>query len=507
MHGTAQNRNLKAALALVVLVSLFMGVSSAHAAEPVVDFGFESGELSGWTLVSSPDAVDVIGAGAYTSPYWGSSMVVLGSPHYTGLAGGQGTVSDNASVHGAQPLGSNEISAQFKVTTPSIVFAYNAFTVDYVPFDRFGYVVTAVKSGTVVAEFSASAWGPNNGLLKSGGWQAIEVDTRQYFGQEVRVRFFSGGTSDTQFATWTYFDAKEVQYALFLTPPAVAFLNEAEGRLTSTNPISMIPVRVVPGSSSSTTLTLSHGGQILATSNQNGGIEVPVVLSDGEYELRADVVDGNGLVAKTTTKLMVDTHAPVVELPGVATGIHSATVNLSGLASDAVSGVRSVAVNGKPADLYVDGSFSSTISLKKGTNDVDVEAIDKLGNRSLSTWSYAYQPVVAVRPYVITMLLGGKDVSIDGSWETGTAAPMTYKGKVYLPAGAVLKLAGGTARYANGICKVEFGGRTFTVGVGGDGGTVMGGVYYLPMEYLRDVVGIDLAWDVNSQSISFTRWP
>jgi len=150
--------------------------------------GFELGDLTGWNIVSNVDGVTVVGNDGYTGPKWGSYMARLGTPGQTG-----------------QPKGANAIAQTFKVTSPQLTFAYNIFTHDYPPYDNFQYNVKVVADGTVVKNYSQTAWGSGSSL-KTTGWQTVSVDLSAYLGQDVQVYVSAGGTMDNVNKTWAYFD-------------------------------------------------------------------------------------------------------------------------------------------------------------------------------------------------------------------------------------------------------------------------------------------------------------
>jgi predicted ribosomally synthesized peptide with SipW-like signal peptide len=150
--------------------------------------GFESGNLNGWTVVNQADSVAVTGADQYTSPIWGNYMARLGTPGYTG-----------------QNPGSNAIAQTFNVVSPQLTFAYNIFTYDYYPFDNFNYQVKVVQGNTVLASYNTAAFG-GSGKLATTGWQTVSLDLSAYVGQDVKVYVSAGGTSDSSYNTWAYFD-------------------------------------------------------------------------------------------------------------------------------------------------------------------------------------------------------------------------------------------------------------------------------------------------------------
>jgi hypothetical protein len=80
--------------------------------------------------------------------------------------------------------------------------------------------------------------------------------------------------------------------------------------------------------------------------------------------------------------------------PAEHTGVFASSVTVTGTATDLYAGVAEVLVNGQPAALAGDGSFSVDVPLAEGVNTVTVTARDRVGNetsesRSVRSFRYA----------------------------------------------------------------------------------------------------------------------
>jgi len=153
--------------------------------------GFETGDLTGWTIEAENDSVAVVSTDSYTAPYEGNYMVRLGD--------------DNGGINHNQPMGPNTISQIFTVTHPILSFAYNIFTYDYEGYNHFGYKVIRVNDSQVIYQYDQDMWGEYEGL-KSTGWRIVRLNLSDYVGQQLKLIISSGGTNDTLYSTWTYVD-------------------------------------------------------------------------------------------------------------------------------------------------------------------------------------------------------------------------------------------------------------------------------------------------------------
>ena len=95
-----------------------------------------------------------------------------------------------------------------------------------------------------------------------------------------------------------------------------------------------------------------------------------------------------GGVTKTANKTVTilveaDVTAPTLVLSTLANNAFTknATLNVSGVATDADTGLQSVMVNGQPVVVDANGIFSTALTLASGVNTVTVVATDNVGNQ------------------------------------------------------------------------------------------------------------------------------
>jgi subtilisin family serine protease/uncharacterized protein YfaP (DUF2135 family) len=123
--------------------------------------------------------------------------------------------------------------------------------------------------------------------------------------------------------------------------------------------------------------TVSVGGQ-LATVQSDGSFEVPVALMEGSNLINLTATDTAGNSASAQVIVNVDTIPPflVVSSPddGLLTNIDS--LQATGMTEPAAS----LTINGNPIAVQPDGSFSSTITLQNGQNDIFFNVTDLAGN-------------------------------------------------------------------------------------------------------------------------------
>jgi hypothetical protein len=91
------------------------------------------------------------------------------------------------------------------------------------------------------------------------------------------------------------------------------------------------------------------------------------------------------------------------------------TLSVTGVASDADSGLQRVEVNGLPAKLSADGSFSLTVPAEKGLTLVHTVAYDKAGNSESDTRAVlggALQPIDTFVPHAFYAHIDGRTLAL-----------------------------------------------------------------------------------------------
>jgi hypothetical protein len=181
-------------LLIAVLPAGIILASSGNLVNP----GFETGNFSGWVTGTVTQGVAVVGpellATGLLTPPEGNYMARLGNAA--------------ASPNAQQLPGPNQIYQDFIANSSTLHFVYNIYTWDYTGFNHFGYELTDVASGNVIASYSQGAWGTANtgGMLKTTGWTLVAIDISQYTGRTLRLQLDCGGSPDEILPTWAYID-------------------------------------------------------------------------------------------------------------------------------------------------------------------------------------------------------------------------------------------------------------------------------------------------------------
>lgn len=265
-----------------------------------------------------------------------------------------------------------------------------------------------------------------------------------------------------------------------------------------------------------------ENGQRVGGSYTGGDIRVRLTLPDGRHDLVIVAVDSVGNRTERAVTLVVDTRPPVLTMDPPSS-VSSPTLVLTGSAIDAVSGLASLTINGEPVIPFLDGSFSETLALVKGANTILVEAKDKAGNSTSQTFTVTYRsPSSAPSSTYVVLTIGSADMEVNGMTHKLDAAPFIKDGRTLLPIRALIEALGGSVEW-NATTKtatVMLGSRTIVLTIGSTTALVNGkaitldvapmivkGRTFLPLRAVAENVGLDLAWEPVSRTISFTYWP
>jgi hypothetical protein len=266
-----------------------------------------------------------------------------------------------------------------------------------------------------------------------------------------------------------------------------------------------------------------ENGQRVGGSPVGGDIHVRLTLPDGRHELVIVAFDSAGNRTERAITLIVDTRPPdlTVDLPS---SVSTPTLLITGSAVDAVSGLASLTINGEPVVPFLDGSFSEKLALMKGENTIDVEAVDNVGHVASQTFTVTYSTSSSAAPsslYVV-LTIGKAEMDVNGMPVAMDAAPFIKDGRTLLPIRALIEALGGTVEWnaSTKTATVMLGSRTVVLTIGSKTALVGGkpvaldvapmivkGRTFLPLRAVAENVGLDLAWEPVSQTISFTYWP
>jgi hypothetical protein len=270
-------------------------------------------------------------------------------------------------------------------------------------------------------------------------------------------------------------------------------------------------------------VTVLDNGQTLATNAmQNGFHTYHLELAEGINSLEVVAVDMAGNRASVKFILDADSTGPVISLNALPASVSSASATIGGQVTDH-SGVRSLTINGLTVVPYADGTFSQSVPLSVGTNMVVVEAIDNRGNSAHKELVIARSSgSTSQKSLYVVLTIGSTGMEVNGVVRKMDAAPFIKDGRTLLPIRALIEALGGSVQWnpAMKTATVMLGSRTVALTIGSKTALVNGkpvsldvapmiveGRTFLPLRAVAENLGLDLAWEPVSQTISFTYWP
>jgi hypothetical protein len=207
----------------------------------------------------------------------------------------------------------------------------------------------------------------------------------------------------------------------------------------------------------------------------------------------------------------------------------SATLRIAGTVLDEGSGLRSLTVGGDIVIPYGDGSFVYDALLIKGANEIILEARDNIGNIAQTVVNVTYEPRVPKAPasLLVVLTIGRSEIVVNGMPFEIDAAPTIRNSRTLLPIRVLIETLGGRVVWnaSSRTVDVFLGTRSVSVGIGASMGYVDGKPVridpanlqvvpeiiqnrtFLPLRFIAEGLGLDLAWDAASQTVSIVYWP
>jgi hypothetical protein len=254
---------------------------------------------------------------------------------------------------------------------------------------------------------------------------------------------------------------------------------------------------------------------------------VPLAEGRNDVEISASDAAGNYTLQKLV--IYLDSQNPVLIFdPTLPASVTKPGLTVIGSVTDAVSGLRSMTINGTEVIPFLDGSFRETLILAKGANSIVIEAKDKVGHTASVTYTVTYAPSALLPSFkTVTLTIGKAEMDVNGMPIALDAAPVIQNGRTLLPIRAPIETLGGNVVWnaATRTATVTLGSRTVAVTIGNPMGLVGGKKVaidpanakvvpliinsrtFLPLRFIAENLGLDLAWDALTRTISFTYWP
>jgi hypothetical protein len=270
--------------------------------------------------------------------------------------------------------------------------------------------------------------------------------------------------------------------------------------------------------------SISVNGAVIVDPLGSGLITYPVPLAEGRNDVVITAVDMAGNQTMQGLIIYLDSMGPVIVLSPIPASVSSPVLTVAGTVMDAVSGLRSVTIDGTPIVLFLDGSFSEKLALMKGDNTTVIEATDKVGHTTSQIFTVTYGTTSSAVPsslYVI-LTIGSTDMEVNGLTSKLDAAPFIKDGRTLLPIRALIEALGGSVEWnaSTKTATMALGSRTVALTIGSKTALVNGkpitldvapmivkGRTFLPLRAVAENLGLDLSWEPVSRTISLTYWP
>jgi RHS repeat-associated protein len=212
------------------------------------------------------------------------------------------------------------------------------------------------------------------------------------------------------------------------TAPAFTFTSHHDHQIVNTP-----QVVIAGGSDDAITATVNGETATIATTAKTF-TSPAITLTEGNNAIVVtgkDVADNSGTATITLNLDDIKPHAVITSPANNATVPDPQHVVISGTASDDQTAVASIQVNGHPATLAADGTWTITLDLSSGTSPIDVTAIatDAAGNITTTKIT-----VITLPPPALTLTLPPPDsfvnvrtIALSGG--AGTADSVTVNGQ------------------------------------------------------------------------------
>jgi hypothetical protein len=555
---------------VIVLVCgmVLVGMPRGVRARTADNWGFETGTLVPEWSHTGLVAV-VTAANELATPYWGSYMAVMGKLggvplRTTAEKFAKPYSSSSVPVPGQSrelqplpytPVARSTIRREFTANMTHLVFAYNIFADNLVgdfvsngetPLSRLSYTISLLDDSTIIDAWStATAFSetdvgimtvdPIPDPIDRSGWHLVEsIDLSPYLYQQlvVEVSFertaepaeSERGTLGFYYPTWAYVDINpempivradampEVRFVVPVAPGSTVAGTSMDVVIEATDDQSIAEIRLLVNG--------VQAGQSMVPGRQT----FHVSLQEGLNTLQAIATDNSGKQAMVEITVMADSHGPILTLDTpVPEKTTSKALVVSGSVQDLGSGVRSLMVNGDTVAADAAGAFSTTVQLQPGTNEVIIEAADNLGNTTSQTFTVTYSsPSSAPSSLYVVLTIGSTDMEVNGLTRKLDAAPFIKDGRTLIPIRALIETLGGSVEWnaSTRTATVMLGSRTVALTIGSTTALVGGkpitldvapmivkGRTFLPLRAVAENVGLDLAWEPISRTISLTYWP
>ena len=228
--------------------------------------------------------------------------------------------------------------------------------------------------------------------------------------------------------------------------------------------------------------TVTVNGSPVTIGAGGGSFSVNVTLVVGSNPITVVATDNAGNTTTVTRTITFNPSPLVLTVSTLAYGsfTNNATLNITGTATDSVSVIKSVTVNGQPVTFDANGAFSTAVTLAVGPNEITVVATDDAGITATDgPRTITYDPNAPV-----------VNVTTPDDNSFSNVSPLTISGAINETAGVTVAVNGGAPQAA------VITGMTFTASV-----ILAPGLNHI------DIVGTDVAGNLGYAKRAVTYVP
>ncbi|HWQ22148.1 MAG TPA: stalk domain-containing protein, partial [Clostridia bacterium] len=323
------------------------------------------------------------------------------------------------------------------------------------------------------------------------------------------------------------------------TPPSITFpsfatipgVTNCSGTtvpsFTTTEPSFALSFTIEDDSPKSVHWTLAIGDRTLFATDGAGSFTRVLSLAEGLNDVEITAEDASGNQACRHLHITLDTHAPEVTLvEEVPQSISSSLLILAGSIHDDLSGLRQFSINGEQVIPYADGTFRESLTLKQGENTVLITTMDNAGNRGSRTVRVICTIPVSpkVSSHTMTLVIGSGTMTVDGSTVSLDSPAVLREDRTLVPLRAIVEHLGGTVAWNAKTRQVTVKARgvTIVLTIGRNTATVNGKTCtidpknakvvpvlsysrtLLPLRFVAEQLGLEVAWDAGTRTITLT---
>jgi len=250
-----------------------------------------------------------------------------------------------------------------------------------------------------------------------------------------------------------------------------------------------------------------------ASVDDSGVFVFPFTLNNSQTIIEIESIDPASNTTKISLQVNLDLTPPSITItqPKMFENIYRLPLLIAGK----VSKPCSLTINGQNVQVMDDYSFKFEITnLEKGSNKIEIVAIDKASNVS--------KQVIFVNYYQnlqIILKVGSKSVLINGSPQVIDAAPVIINGRTMVPLRFLGETFGAMFNYdsVSKTISIDFNGKKMVLRVGNKialvdnkevqldvGPVIVNGRTLVPLRFISENFGCDVIWDDSAKTVIVT---